>query len=264
MSASISTSLRSRFFSEEELACVQGGDVPRHVAIVMDGNRRWATRQLSSYTEQELEVAEMRGHWAGAEVVTEIVEGAIDLGISVLTVYAFSTENWSRNSTEVEEVFHIFEHFLRANRAKMVEWGVRFSVIGDLSPLPKSLVQEVETTKGATREGGALDFVVALNYGGRDEIRRVIGSIVDAIEHGDFARDALTEDLISQFLDTASFGDPDLLIRTSGEKRVSNFLLWQLAYAEFYITETLWPDFTPRHLMEAVLDFRKRSRRIGR
>lgn len=249
---------KSLYYSENELTLVQECEVPKHVGIIMDGNRRWAKRQvLSKITDPLI------GHWAGANVLIPIVEAAYDLGIKVLTVYAFSTENWSRPPHEIEMLLHIFEVFLKENLERMVLQGVRFQVIGDLAPFSHSLKKEISNALDATKHCDGIDFVVGLNYGGRDEMRRAVQAIVDDVQKG-VLQESISESLIGRYLDTAKLGELDLLIRTSGEMRVSNFLLWQLAYAEIYITDVLWPDFTPRDLLHAVLAFQKRQRRVGR
>ena len=247
-------------YSEEHLLQIDVLSLPRHVAIIMDGNRRWARGQQGV----DKNISSLGGHWAGANVLTQIVEAASDLGIKVLTVYGFSTENWGRPPEEVDTLLQILSGYLENNRQKMVSQGVRFHVIGDLTPFTDSLKQTIASTRRATAGGKGIDFVIALNYGGRDEMRRVLLKITEDMVSGSLAKHQLTEETIASYLDTAPFGDPDLLIRTSGEKRLSNFLLWQLAYAEVYMTDTLWPDFTPRDLLNAVLDFQKRQRRIGK
>lgn len=231
-------------------------DVPRHVAIIPDGNRRWAKKQ----SLKDL----MRGHWAGASNLTKIVEAASDMGIKVLTVYSFSTENWQRPKIETNTLFNIFERYLRENRPKMVSEGVRFHTIGDLSPFPDKLKKEIATSREQTANGTTLDLVLAMNYGARDEIKRAMISMGRAVQKGELDPRKICEKMIASHLDTHPFGDPDLLIRTSGELRVSNFLLWQLAYTEMYVTDVLWPDFTSRDLLDAVLDFQKRNRRLGK
>lgn len=245
-------------FSKEEFEDLRSRPVPRHVAIIMDGNRRWVKKQLSGAMHLH------GGHWAGANTLTTIVEAASELGIKVLTVYGFSTENWGRSSEEVEALLEILHSYLELNCQKMVDQNIRFHPIGDLSPFSIELQRTIKETSLATERGKGMDFVIALNYGGRDEIRRAIQKIVGKVMEGTFTKEAISEETIASHLDTAPFGDPDLLIRTSGEKRISNFLLWQLAYAEVYLTETLWPDFTPRELLKAVLDFQQRQRRIGK
>ncbi|MCH9627306.1 MAG: Isoprenyl transferase [Chlamydiales bacterium] len=236
-------------FTEQELEWVFQRPVPKHIAIIPDGNRRWAKQQSACNL--------MQGHWAGASIVNPILEAASDLGVEVLTIYSFSTENWRRPPHEVKTVLKILETYLRDNRQKMVDMGVHFSTIGDLTPFSQSLKDEVNKTRAATSGENKIHLVLAMNYGARDEMRRAFVSLRD--QSGE-----ITEEMIDCHLDTARFVDPELLIRTSGERRFSNFLLWQLAYTEIYITDTLWPDFTPRDLLDAVLDFQKRTRRLGK
>lgn len=249
----------SQNYSDEELARVKASPVPQHVAIIMDGNRRWAKKQNFTAVTNIL-----KGHWQGASILSTIVQAASDLGIKVLTVFAFSTENWSRSSQEIEFLFNVFETFLKENCDEMIAKGVRFDTLGDLTPFPEKLKKEVQRVRQATQEGKKIDFLVALNYGGRDEIRRALSSIMTDVLNGELDKNTLSEQTISQYLDTAKFPDPDLLIRTSGEMRLSNFLLWQMAYSEVFVTDVLWPDFTPRDLLIAVLEFQKRTRRLGR
>jgi undecaprenyl diphosphate synthase len=253
---SCSSLRKSLYYTEEELSSVWERPLPHHVAIIMDGNRRWARKQRIA--------TPFSGHWAGASVLDSIVEAACDLGIKILTVYGFSTENWGRSSEEIETLLKILRTYLEQNLQKMIEQQVRFHVIGDLTPFSEELKAIIDTTCKATAAGGKIDFVVALNYGGRDEIRRVVKKLIEEVSAGTFSEESITEEAIASRLDTAPFGDPDLLVRTSGEKRISNFLLWQLAYAELHVTETLWPAFTPRDLLNAVLDFQKRQRRKGK
>lgn len=233
--------------------------MPRHIAIIMDGNRRWMRKQFLGK-----ETNPLGGHWAGAETLTKVVEAACDLGIKVLTVFGFSTENWGRSPEEVTTLLKIFETYLENNRQKMVKQGVRLHVIGEISPFPPELKKAIDLTCQVTEGGRELDFVIALNYGGRDEMRRVMQKLAEELLSGRLDKEQITEKSIAQYLDTAPFGDPDLLVRTSGERRISNFLLWQLAYTEVYITETLWPDFSEKDLLKAVLDFQKRQRRRGK
>ncbi len=224
--------------------------IPRHVALVPDGNRRWARKVEDSFG----------GHSSGAQVLPEIVAAASDLGIQFLTVYGFSTENWNRPEGEVALLLQILENYLVDNRERMVADGVRFDVIGDLARFPASIRDQVALTKEDTCKGEGLGLQLALNYGGRDEIKRVFQKLATE----GVSPSEITESAIISRLDTAPCGDPDLLIRTGGERRFSNFLLWQLAYTEIYFTDVLWPDFTPRDLLDAVLDFQKRTRRMGR
>ena len=224
--------------------------LPAHIAIIMDGNGRWAAQR---------HLPRVRGHHAGVEAVRDTVETCARLGIQVLTLYAFSVENWKRPPLEVTTLMALLKRYLRLELNTLVRNNIRFRLLGRFEGLPsdvqKELVRAVENTAGCT----GMRFNIALNYGGRAEIvdaaRRMIAAGVTPEE--------LTEQRFSEFLYTAGQPDPDLLIRTSGEMRVSNFLLWQIAYAEIYVTEVLWPDFRRQHLLEAVADFQKRDRRYG-
>lgn len=237
-------------FSPEELSLIDPSLIPKHIAIIMDGNRRWAK-------QRDLPAA--MGHWEGAETLTEVIRAASDLGIKTLTVFAFSTENWGRPQNEVEDLMNIFELYLMRKKEHMIRDGVRLDAIGDLSRLPERVLNAFHQTKKATEHCDRINLVLALNYGGRDEIRRAMIKMVEE----KISPEAITEELIGKHLDTNRFGDPDLLIRTSGEMRVSNFLLWQISYAEIFSAEVLWPDFSPKHLFETVLIFQKRNRRLG-
>ena len=237
-------------YSTQDLIGLDPQHVPKHIAIIMDGNRRWAKQKG---------LPPMMGHWEGAEVLTDIVKAASELGVKTVTVYAFSTENWARSEQEIEALMNIFELYLLRKRQFMVREGVRLDCIGDFSRLHKQVQEAFCETKRITAEGDKINLVLALNYGGRDEIRRAIAKMLEEkVNPGE-----LTEALIAQYLDTHQWGDPELLIRTSGELRVSNFLLWQISYAEIYVTDVLWPDFSASHLLEAVLAYQKRSRRLG-
>ncbi len=253
MSASI-LSNHSPCFSEEELASVDPCGIPGHVAIIMDGNRRWAKRK---------NLPAAMGHLEGAETLTEIARAASELKIKTLTVYAFSTENWERSEEEVEAVMHIFELYLTGKRKMMVEEGIRLGAIGDLSRLPPRIQEAFEQTRRVTERCSKIDLVLALNYGGRDEIRRAVGKILARNDQRKIEASELTEEFVAQYLDTAPWGDPDLLIRTSGELRLSNFLLWQMSYTEFYAAPVLWPDFCSKDLLQAVLSYQSRQRRLG-
>jgi len=228
--------------------------VPRHIAIIMDGNRRWAKkRRLPSAV----------GHWHGAETLSKIVEAAASMGVKVLTVYAFSTENWSRTFAEVDSLMELLRIYLMRQKNRMIKEGVRLGVIGDLDRLPKAVKEIVDDVREATAFGNRIELVLALNYGARDDIRRAVVEVVDDCLKGKIRKEEITETLISNYLDTAKWEDPELLIRTSGESRLSNFLLWQISYTEVYITEVLWPDFNEDHLSRAIGEFQKRMRRIG-
>ena len=233
---------------------VSNQEVPKHVAIIMDGNRRWATLKG---------LAPEAGHWKGAQTLTQVVESALRLGIKVLTVYAFSTENWARSKNEIESLFELFKIYLNRVRSRMVKKGVKVVTIGDQEPFPNDVKKALDKTKVATQDCENLTLVLALNYGGRDDLRRAMVKIFADVEAGKIAKEQLSEEMLSRYLDTAAIGDPDILIRTSGEKRISNFLLWQISYSEVYITDVLWPEFTEKHLIEAIFEFNKRDRRLG-
>ena len=222
--------------------------IPRHVAIIMDGNGRWA---------KEHGLSRMEGHQRGAEVIEKIVTECQKRGVKFLTLYAFSEENWMRPSEEVSSLMELLRLFIRLKREKMVKKGVRFLTIGDLARFSPDIQQELDQTIEATATCQGMTLVLALSYGGRQEICRAVNSLlakgVNSISPDDFA----------SALDTAHIPDPDLLIRTSGECRISNFLLWQLAYTELYFTETLWPDFSEKTLDEALYSYSKRERRFG-
>lgn len=237
-------------FSTEEELSLKKGPIPQHIAIIMDGNRRWAQKQG---------LPKLMGHWEGAEVLTDIVKGAAELGVKTLTVFCFSTENWTRSETEVNSLMDILEVYLAQKQDLMIRRGVKLEAIGDISALPERVRIAFENAKNATAHCSKITLVLALNYGGRDEIRRAMTKILQL----QLKPSELTEELIANHLDTSTYGDPDLLIRTSGELRVSNFLLWQISYAEIYTTEVLWPDFMPKHLFEAILEFQSRERRKG-
>lgn len=228
--------------------------IPKHVAIIMDGNRRWAR-------QRGLPV--FQGHTRGADIITDIVRFASDVGIEVLTLYSFSTENWMRAKEEIEGLMHLIVLYLHKNLPFMLAESVRLETIGDIDKLPRFVQAALADTKAKTAGGKKIVLNLALNYGARDEIRRAVVRIVEDVQKGKLAKEAITEDCIAQYLDTAEIGDPDLFIRTSGEQRLSNFLLWQLSYTEVYITKTLWPDFTKEDLLDAVAEFQRRNRRLG-
>ena len=223
-------------------------NTPEHIAIIMDGNGRWAA---------ERGLARSEGHGRGAEAMTRVVRACRDRGIRHLTLYAFSEENWSRPAEEVAALMELMGFFLVQKRDELVAEGTELRVIGDVARLPLEVRQELEKTIEATRRGKRMTLNVALSYGGRQEILRAVQKLM---QEGRVVRSV--EDF-SAALDTAGLPDPDLLIRTSGEYRVSNFLLWQLAYAELYFTETLWPDFDERALDAALASYAQRTRRFG-
>jgi len=221
-----------------------------HVGIIMDGNGRWAIRSGQSRS---------RGHREGARVVRRIVEAAPGVGIGVLTLYAFSIENWKRPATEVGTLMRLLKRYLRSELNTLLQNDIQFRVIGRMEELPPDIQDELNVAIERTSTSRGMLFNIALNYGGRAEI---VDAARRAIEAGIRPED-LDEQRFASFLYTAGQPDPDLLIRTSGEMRVSNYLLWQIAYSEIYVTDTLWPDFRRRHLIEAVLAYQKRERRYG-
>lgn len=246
--------LREPVFSEEDMLLLDRSVIPSHVAIVMDGNRRWSRRHG---------VPLIMGHWKGADVLMQMVQAATELGIRTLTVYALSTENWRRPQEELDGLMQLFQVYLSQERDRMQRQGVRLETIGDLSRLPAFLQEEIAESKRATADCKKIDLVLAINYGGRDDLRRAFSSIVEDIQKGKLDKQQISEHLIGQYLDTAKWPDPDLLIRTSGEMRQSNFLLWQVCYTEFDYTGTLWPDFQPHDLLASVCRWQARQRRLG-
>jgi undecaprenyl diphosphate synthase len=228
--------------------------VPHHVAIIMDGNRRYAKKE-------NLETE--KGHVAGAKNLLKVTEAAAEMGVKILTVYAFSTENWLRSDPEIQSLFHIFELYLTKMRPLLIENGIKLSTIGDLSPFPLSLKTILFDVKNATKRGTNLDLVLAINYGGRDDMTRAVSSIIKDVKSHKIDESDISEELITQYLDTARWPDPDLLIRTSGEQRVSNFLLWQISYTEIVVVKTLWPDFSVSLFEEALLEYQNRTKRLG-
>lgn len=244
-----------KFYSDEERNLINKLTFPKHIAIIMDGNRRWAKKQRLPL---------MAGHWKGAEALSSIVRAAGELGVEVLTVFAFSTENWKRPPIEVSALMRLFKAHLIKQRDLMIEGGVRLNVIGDVSRFPKDVRKTLDATIRATASGDKMDLVIALNYGGRDEITRATRRIVDDCMSRKLSKKAVTEELIASYLDTGKWKDPDLLIRPSGESRISNFLLWQISYAEIVLTDVLWPDFSEKDLLAAIGEYQKRELRIGK
>ncbi len=230
------------------------GDRPKHVAIIMDGNGRWATQRGWP---------RLVGHRKGVERVREIVTAAPDLGLTHLTLYAFSTENWKRSTEEVLSLMAIFARYIEREANKLRDNGVRMQFIGDRSRLEPRLQQLMAGIEAKTAAMSRLTLTVAINYGGRDELRRAVQDIACAVAAGLIAPEQVTDDVITQHLDTANLPDPDLVIRTSGETRTSNFLPWQAAYAEYEFTDTLWPDFTAADLSRILDRFGLRERRFG-
>lgn len=229
--------------------------LPRHVAIIMDGNGRWATqRGLTRIT----------GHRRGKQSVQEIVEAARRLGIPYLSLYAFSTENWQRPRDEVAALMRFLRHYLAAELKKMMKNGIRLLAIGNLRRLPREVQVALRQTIEDTRDNTGMTVILAVSYGAREEITDAVRAIARRVRRGDIDPEDVDQELVASHLGTAGVPDPDLLIRTSGEMRLSNFLLWQLAYTEIYVTDTLWPDFREREFLDAVAHFQRRERRFGR
>lgn len=229
-------------------------NVPKHVAIILDGNGRWAKKR---------NMPRNYGHVQGSKTVEQIIEDGYNMGIEYITVYAFSTENWKRSKDEVDALMKLLGKYLIDCIERSTKNNMKVRVIGDKTGLDKKLVDRINELEEATKEATGLKFTIAINYGGRDEIRRAVKKITEEVKEGSISPDEITEDLISERLDTAGLPDPDLLIRTSGEERLSNFLPWQLAYTEFYFTDVLWPDFSKEDLLTAIRYYNGRERRFG-
>ena len=231
------------------------GPLPAHIAIIMDGNGRWAkSRGLPRF----------RGHSAGMQSVRKIVEASVELGIQHLTLYAFSQENWHRPAAEVAALMKLLQHYVRKERDELIRQGVRVRVFGNLDRLTPGARKAVDHIEQHTVGGQHMQLNLMISYGSRDEILNATRSIAEKVRRGELALDAIDEATFSSELYTTGIPDPDLLIRTSGEQRISNFMLWQLAYTELYITPTLWPDFRHEDLEEAIHEYQKRERRFGR
>jgi undecaprenyl diphosphate synthase len=242
--------------SEEQalLRSIDFARLPRHVAIIMDGNGRWAKLRRKRRVE---------GHRAGIASVRDVVETSARLGLQVLTLYAFSVENWKRPKSEVSTLMGLLKRYLRMELNTLLRNNIRFQVIGRMDDLPPDVQEELRRGIDETRDRTGLLFNIALNYGGRAEITDAVQRLLaDVLANGRDPR-RIDEAMLSSYLYTAGQPDPDLLIRTSGEMRISNFLLWQIAYAEIWVTDVLWPDFRRRHLLQAVADYQKRERRYG-
>ncbi|EDX73743.1 undecaprenyl diphosphate synthase [Coleofasciculus chthonoplastes PCC 7420] len=229
--------------------------LPKHVAVIMDGNGRWAKRRG---------IPRIMGHRRGVDTLKQLLRCCDDWGIQALTAYAFSTENWGRPIEEVEFLMTLFERVLIRELKEMMEENVRIQFVGNLTALPQSLQNQIERAMTQTQNNTGIQFTVATNYGGREEILQACRTIATQVQHGQLQPEDIDEALFSRHLYTANIGDPDLLIRTSGEMRLSNFLLWQMAYAEFYITDAFWPDFDREAFHQALIAYQKRERRFGK
>ena len=233
--------------------------LPQHVAIIMDGNGRWAKKRLLN---------RINGHEKGTDTVRAIVKTCRKIGIPILTLFAFSTENWQRPKTEVAALMSILKRFLVTEQKEMMENDIRLNAIGQIERLPEEVRNTLRSSMELTKNNKGLLLNLALSYGGRYEIVRAVQQIAEKVKNGiidpDDRQDQITEDLISDHLYTRTMPDPDLLIRTSGEMRISNFLLWQIAYAEIFITDTLWPDFDSKEFIGILKDYQDRERRFGK
>ena len=229
-------------------------EIPTHVAIIMDGNGRWAKKRL---------LPRNMGHRQGAKVLEQICRDAADLGIRYLTVYAFSTENWKRSREEVEGLMKLFRRYLKRCIKSSRENEMRVRIIGDVSAFDPDIQESIRVLEDYSKDYDKLHFQIALNYGSRDEITRAVKKIAEDCREGKINPDSITEKTVNEYLDTHDIPDPDLMIRTSGEQRLSNYLLWQLAYSEFYFTDVPWPAFTKEELIKAIEEYNHRHRRFG-
>jgi undecaprenyl diphosphate synthase len=234
---------------------LSAGDLPRHIAVIMDGNGRWARKR------RRLRVF---GHLSGRKAVREVVRGCRELGIEVLTLYTFSVENWQRPSTEVAALMRILQMTLREQREEMRKEGIRLGVLGRFHDLPPAVQATLRETMDFLGGGRDMLLNLALSYGGRTELAAAARRIAEKVRDGELDPAAVDEGTVADHLYTKGLPDPDLLIRTSGEVRISNFLVWQAAYSEIWVTDVLWPDFRREHLFRAILDYQRRERRFGR
>ncbi len=229
-------------------------NLPKHIAIIMDGNGRWAVSR---------NLPRISGHKAGVEAVREVIRYSSDIGIQFLTLYAFSTENWNRPVSEVNGLMELLVLYLKKEIGELSRNNVKINVMGDISKLPKKAVLEIEKAVTSTSNNTGLTVNIALNYGSRSEILKAAKKLCQSVKSSSIDIKDIDENLFSQYLYTKNIPDPDILIRTSGEQRISNFLLWQIAYSELLFIEVYWPDFKSEHLMEAIIDFQSRQRRFG-
>ena len=230
-------------------------NIPEHIAIIMDGNGRWARKHT---------LGRISGHKKGAEAVRTVTRACREIGVKYLTLYAFSVDNWLRPAEEVNALMKLLAQYLTSELEEMRQNGIRLNIIGDISRIKPSVREKIDEVILKTMDNQGMVLTLALNYGGRDDIVEAAKRFYADIQSGKYSRDDLTNDLFASYLSTATMPDPDLLIRTSGEYRLSNFLLWQSAYTEFYFTDVLWPDFGRTELLSAIDDFQKRERRFGK
>jgi undecaprenyl diphosphate synthase len=234
---------------------IDPGNLPQHIAVIMDGNGRWAKQQGA---------ARVFGHRSAIKAVREVTEGCAEIGIKYLTLYAFSTENWNRPKFEVDALMTLLVHTIRGEIKTLMDNNVRLSTIGNTQSLPLDCQRELQEAMRATEGNTGLNLILALSYSGRWEILEAVRQLTADIQRGKFQPSDIDEGLFGSYLSTGGIPDPELMIRTSGEMRISNFMLWQLAYSEFYMPDVLWPDFRKPHLWEAILTYQKRERRFGK
>lgn len=239
---------------EDLKSLVDLNNIPKHVAVIMDGNGRWAKQHGE---------ARLFGHANGVDSVRAILKAARELGVQFLTLYAFSTENWNRPQEEVDGLMDLLVHSITNEMDELNENGVRLTAIGDIEGLPTNCASSLKDAILTTKNNKDITLILALNYSSKWEIRKAIQTIASKVSKGELTVDKITDELISEHLTTNEFPDPELMIRTSGEHRISNFLLWQLAYSEFYFTETHWPDFRRNDFFQAILAYQQRERRFG-
>jgi undecaprenyl diphosphate synthase len=229
--------------------------IPQHVAVIMDGNGRWAKQHGK---------ARVFGHRNGVEAVKSVVEGAAEMGVKYLTLYAFSTENWNRPKLEVNALMHLLVNSIHRETKTLNENNIRLLAIGELSSLPKKCQEELRKSMESTKKNTQMDLILALSYSAKWEIVQAVKKMMEECKQGKLSSEDVNEQLIQGYLSTTNIPDPELLIRTSGERRISNFLLWQIAYSELYFTDKLWPDFRKTDLEEAIIDYQQRERRFGK
>ncbi len=237
-----------------DVTAVATGKMPHHLAIIMDGNGRWAKARM---------LPRLMGHRKGAETVRMVVTECSRLGIAYLTLFAFSAENWSRPTAEVSALMNLLKKYIQSEVPRMMRDNIRFNVIGNRGDLPEEISRELEEAMAFTASNTGLTLTLALSYGSRQEILHAVGRVAADIAAGRLSAESVNEAVFADYLYTAGLPDPDLLVRTSGEMRISNFLLWQLAYAELYFTDINWPDFNRQELLRAIADFQSRERRFG-
>ena len=241
--------------SHVQYSSLDADRMPAHVAIIMDGNGRWARKRLLN---------RIKGHEQGAETVRAIVRTSREIGISALTLYAFSTENWQRPKAEIKGLMFLLERFLHSEKDELMDNNIRLNAIGEIDRLPQKTQDALTGMVALTQQNSGMLLNLALSYGGRAELLRMVRQLAEKAASGEIAPSAIDEQMVSEHLYTRQMPDPDLLIRTSGEMRVSNFLLWQIAYAEIFITKTLWPDFNKEEYIRIIEDYQGRSRRFGK